>query len=60
MGLIIVDEYKNGFNFAIEQCIDIIHKVMVERYGTHISHYDLLLTVKNRLIELSFTEHGEK
>lgn len=53
-------EYANGYNRAIEDVLNIIHSVMIERYGTHISSYDLLLSVKNKLIENSFKIIKEK
>jgi len=48
------DEYKNGFNYAVECALNIINKSMIERYGTHISTYEILLKIKGELLSNSF------
>lgn len=48
------NDYKNGFNYAVECALKIINKSMIEKYGTHISTYEILLKIKGELLINSF------
>jgi hypothetical protein len=46
--------YENGFNSSIEEALKIINKAMIEKYGTHISTYEILFDIKVELLKKSF------
>lgn len=48
------NDYKNGFNSAIEEAIRLVNQLSTQEYGAHISIYAVLLDVKSFLLKRSY------